>query len=196
MRPVIGWTKNGELFNVGHSEPVVAVLDAGGHEWHVTVEAGPNGKPVLTSLTIRGPGLTPAGLRQVPLGYLTEAASGYIAEVERQFQGGAPLGDALDIAASAPGGLRLRGEPPTPEEFAERWNATASLVIVRGERLARRQALADFYGVTVWTVDKWSRAARDQGLISKQTKGSPRGPRPERRKNGTDPIRSSEETNR
>src|SRR5690606_23437395 len=130
-----------------------------GWQWEVTAEG-----QRLTSLTIRGHNVDQAALRLPPLGYLREVATTYLHKVEEAQEDGIPLDAALDEANQEPGEVRVRSDPPTPEEFAEAWRATPPAETRARERVTRRQALAERYHVTVHAVDKWTRAARDAGL--------------------------------
>lgn len=53
---------------------------------------------------------------------------------------------------------------PTLEEFAAAWKVVA-LDEDGNVRRGYRKALAEQYGVSMPTIDKWTRAARDAGLL-------------------------------
>ncbi|GGM84172.1 hypothetical protein GCM10009721_06120 [Terrabacter tumescens] len=179
LRPVIDFDDDGNAFETGARDEVVVVFDpSSGREWHVTVEQGGRGRPRITSLMIRGGSIDQAALRQVSLGYLTEAAAGFIGSTEAERDKGAPLGEALQVASSKPGEVHVRDEAPSPETLAAQWNATPVSVIVDGRRIGRRRALADHFGVTVWSIDKYVREARDLGLIDAATTGRRRASPP------------------
>lgn len=169
MRPVIEWTSEGVPFSPGHTEPVVVVFDPRGWEWHVTTEDGR-----LTSLVMKGENVDQRALRTVPVSYLREVAETYLGHVERAVADGIPLADALTDAEADPGQARVKGDPPTPEEFAAAWRETPASQTRPDGRTTRRQALAERWSVTVYTVDKWTRAARDAGLIERAGTGRPR----------------------
>ena len=169
MRPVIEWTGDGEPVNAGYSEPVVVVFDPRGWEWHVTAEGDK-----LTSLTVRGE-IDQAALRLVPLRSLQEVATAYLGHVQQAVSKGLPLADALSDAEHE-SEVRVSDKPPSPTEFTKAWDATPVAEVRGGQRITRRRALADRYSVTVYTIDKWTRAARDNGLIEQSNVGRPRNP--------------------
>jgi len=158
MRSRVEWDSNGVPFNPtpGRREPVVVVLDPRGWEWHVTVEDNR-----ITSLTIKGSGITPATMRSVPLSYLREVATTYLSHVERAVEEGLNLADALAHADREPGGVRVKGDRPAPAEFAETWINTDPFDMARGTNRTRKEMVADHYKVSEHAVDKWLRRARD-----------------------------------
>lgn len=166
MRRVMEWTSDGVPIPAGYSEPVVVVFDPRGWEWHVTADGDR-----ITSLTVRGEHVDSKALRVVPLGYLAEVARTYLGDVERADREGLPLSAALDGANADPGQVRLSGDAPTPEAFAEVWNKTPAVELRSGERMTRRQRLADLWHVSPYAIDKWTRAARDAGLIPEAVTG-------------------------
>jgi hypothetical protein len=169
MRRVVEWTSQGVPFDAGYSEPVVVVFDPRGWEWQVTAEDGR-----VTSLTVRGERVDAKAMRVVPLSYLSEVGATYLGHVEQAVREGIPLSDALDDANLEAGQVRLSGDTPTPKEFAESWHATKSVELPDGKRVTRRQHLAESWQVSPYTIDKWTRAARDAGLIPPTNKGRPR----------------------
>lgn len=163
--------RDGNYFPL-HYRELVTVIQAGPQRFEVVL--GEDGQ--IRELTISGvEPVTPEVLRMVPTSYLAAAARGHLeAYREGLAQDGheVALTDAGEVAESH---LRKRSGPPSPEEFADQWHRTApSVITADGQRITRRQALADHYGVTPWAIDKWSRRARDQGLITKDRQGSPR----------------------
>lgn len=172
MRPVVDWDSAGVPFPAGYSEPVVVVADPRGWEWHLTAEGSR-----ITSLTIRGAHVDAAALRRVPLGYLAEVATVYLGEVERALDRGISLAAALESVDAEPGSIRLSSDAPTLGAFAEAWKETPAAEIRNAERITRRELLAKRYGVTVWAIDKHTRAARDAGLIPVATVGRHRDPK-------------------
>ncbi len=175
-RDVIDYDQDGTAFPTGARETVSVIID-GPRRFEVVLDQ--DGQ--ISELTISGGGpVTPEVLRRVPVSYLADAARG----IENSFEEGKDdgLSDAAAIATIGVAGVDEgesdpgRDGPPTPEEFASAWHRTpASIITAEGKRVTRRQALANQFSVTVWTVDKWSRAARDRGLISKDRPGAPRG---------------------
>lgn len=77
-------------------------------------------------------------------------------------------------AAAAPRKRRT----PTPAEFAEVWQGLRERQNVdpnnAGLLIGRREWLAAHYGVSLKTVDRWTRAARDGGHIPEATTGRAR----------------------
>lgn len=170
--------QTGEWFATRETEPVVIIED-GDRTYEVTVGVDSKGEPRLTSLAISGAALiNQDALRSTPLSYLAEAALGYLRRVAQGRDEGLRAADAHEAAGADEGGVRLPGDAPTAEEFAARWLATPAFEQVPGpdgglRRVSRREALAEHYGRTVWAVDKWSRAAREAGLIERQKSGRP-----------------------
>lgn len=170
MRPVIEWTNDGQMVRTGEQEPVVVVFDPRGWTWHVVIRQGR-----LVSLTIEGGAVTDSVLDRTPLGYLRDVATTYAEHVESAAAEGIPLSDALDLARRGGGEVRVRREKPSVEDFARQWLATEpSLDVQTGKRTPPRVLLAQHYGVSVHAIDKWTRAARDQGLLPKKQRGRPR----------------------
>jgi hypothetical protein len=158
LRPVVDWDSDGVPFAVGYSEPVVVVFDPRGWEWHVTMEGG-----IMTSFTVRGHTDSKArpinakALSAAPLHHLSKVAAAFLGEVEHAFAEDSPLPEAFDAANADPGAVRRSDDRPRLEEFARVWLATPA-----GER---RKHLAKRFGVSPFMVDKWTRAARDAGLL-------------------------------
>jgi hypothetical protein len=113
---------------------------------------------------VDGKPIRPGGFQWVPMSYLMDAVRG------RELEESVRAFEALED-----------GEPPTPKEvttefttkFAAAWRETPRSAIVDGKRITRRHQLAKNYGVPVWRVDEWSKAARDMGLITKDLPGRP-----------------------
>jgi len=159
------------------SEPVVVVSDPRGWSWEITADAGQ-----LASVTVRpAPGvvLDQRALSLVPVGYLRDVAITYLADVERAWNEGMRIEDALREADRARGEVMTVDGSPTPEAFAAAWQAVGRAEITdRGTgRIPRREALADRYGVTVYAIDKWTKRARALGLLE-PVPGQRRGRRP------------------
>lgn len=182
-RPEYDHTGDGEPFATGGREEVVRVSDPRGWVWEVVMDG-----ETIAALTITGR-IDQNALRIIPLGYLAEVAASHLREVAHQMGHGAGAGEgvvnvtpewvARDAAANNSGTLTRRGDPPTPEQFAQAWRETAAVAFREGnrERVTRRQALAERFAVSVYRVDQWTRAARDQGLIparDPKTGGAPR----------------------
>jgi hypothetical protein len=119
----------------------------------------------ITSLTVSGERVDAKALSTVPLRHLAQVAAAFLGEADKAFTEGAPVSAAFDGAGADPGRVR-RHTGPSPEEFARSW-----LEVTTGER---RKRLADRWGVGVYTIDKWTRTARDRGLIPPPTVGRPR----------------------
>ncbi|UMG94151.1 hypothetical protein [Nocardioides sp. TF02-7] len=161
---MIEWSPEGQPFRRGDSEPVVRVKDPRGWTWEVTTDGDR-----ITSLTVLGE-VTQEALRVIPLGYLRDVATGYLRQLDTANAQGLALTDALGMADHEPE-VRVSGEAPSAGEFAEAWLNTPATEVREGKRRTRRQALAERYGVTPFAVDKWTRAARDAGLIPAATTG-------------------------
>lgn len=165
-RPVVDWDEHGEPFDTHEREIVVAVFDPRGQWWETTVVDG-----ALTSLTVRkigGGGLDKRAMTGVPFDYLRQTAMAYLERYRVAREGDEmTLADALaTVDASFDGGdLRLRDDPPRLEEFAQAWREAGERHTATGRKASRRDILASRYKRTVYTIDKWIRAARDAGLI-------------------------------
>jgi len=156
---------DGEWEPTGSSVPAVVVSDDHGTVWEVTAADGR-----ITSLTITPPPgerLDQRALSHVPVAHLRDVALTYLADVERAWEQGMAVADALREADRARGEVAPPGGDFDVAEFAEAWHDTpASEVIDRGrKRIFRRQVLADRYGVTPEKVDIWIKQARAAGLI-------------------------------
>lgn len=179
MRPVFDQrARTDEWEPTGAHEPVVVVSDPRGWSWEITAENGQ-----LTSVTVRpatGAHLDQRALSLVPVGYLRDVATTYLNDVERAFDEGMRIEDAFREADRARGEVVTPDGSPSSEEFAEAWRATGRAEITeRGTaRIPRRDALAERYGVSVYAIDKWTKRARDLGLIE-PVPGKRRGRRPE-----------------
>ncbi|HEY4237411.1 MAG TPA: hypothetical protein VGM45_08760 [Gaiellaceae bacterium] len=176
MRPETVVDAFGQLDRTGAMEAVVMVSDPRGWTWEVTGDGDR-----LTSLTViphPGVRLDQKALALVPVGYLHDVAARYLAIVERAVDDGMRIEDALREADRAAGEVVTTDDAPTSEDFAAAWVSTPEVGVgERGtKRTGRRQALADRYGVSVFTIDSWTRRARVEGLIP-PVPGKPRGRR-------------------
>lgn len=178
-RPETTWTSEGERVETGGTEEVVTVYDPRGWTWEVVLT---DDHSEIDWLGVSGR-IDQNALRTIPLGYLREVAADYLRKVELKHEDGFALWAARLESEVDPGDFSKRGDPPTPEEFAAQWNATPKATFVNSERVTRRAALAERYNVTVYAIDKWTRQARDAGLI-KEPPGRKRGPRPDKKKPG------------
>ncbi|QCV88881.1 hypothetical protein FEZ32_11440 [Acidipropionibacterium jensenii] len=159
-REVRSRDRDGNYSTLGEQE-LVTVVEVGQRCFEVVL--GDDGQ-IVELLITGGEPVTPDIVRNLPISFLREAARGY-AETHRGERTRA-------VEADRP---RERSGPPSPAAFADQWHRTPSSVITAGgKRVTRRQALADHYSVTPWAVDKWSRVARDAGLIKKDRAGAPR----------------------
>lgn len=178
MRPVFEQSARTSEWEPAHySEPVVVVSDPRGWLWEVTAEHGQ-----LTSISVRpapGAALDQRALSLVPVGYLRDVAATYLADVERAFDEGMRIEDAFREADRARGEVVTPDGSPSPEAFAEAWQAVgrAEVTEVGRARVPRRDALAERYGVSVYAIDKWTKRARALGLIE-PVSGERRGRRP------------------
>jgi hypothetical protein len=162
FRPQMDRDAEGMWFELG-PELVVVVDDPLGWTWEVTTESGR-----ISAVALRphaGRTLDQHALSRAPLGYLREVALTFEADVDASYDDGLQLADALDTAERLPGELSLKSPTPTPAQFAQVWRATPAVTNREGERVTRRRALAQRFGVSVWAVDKWTRTARDAALI-------------------------------
>lgn len=188
-RIIATYTETGVRNDMG-GVPVVVIKDPRGFTWEASAI---NGR--LSSLTLIPWGdqiIDQRALRNIPLGYIEEAALSavyeldkFLAPVERNgkvYENMTPLDVALDSVGRMPGEIEMRGEPPSLKEFSDAWKKTPQRVIqpdAEGvpELITRRLALARRFYKSIWTIDKWTRAARDAGLISppiKQNKTKPK----------------------
>jgi len=168
--------------------PVVVISgDYRGFVWEASARDGR-----LASLAICPVGdavLDQRALRNIPLGYIEEAAVSaaieideYLAPVERDgelYLSVAPVSEALDNAARQPGEVRMRGDSPPLQEFAAAWRATPPFVTIPDadgvpQRISRRDALARKFYKSKSSIDKWTRAARDSGHLAEPPRTSPR----------------------
>lgn len=178
-RPRMDWTADGEPFHM-EGEPderVTVVFDPRGWRWEVTTEPDERGREQVRSLTVFGGKVDQEALRAVPLRDLADAAAGHWAKFDANRADGMDMHTAHVLARAESGQVRLPGDPPHLHEFAAAWHETPARTIVEGESTARRDALAVRFGVTVHAVDKWTRAARDAGLIEPAGVGRPRNPK-------------------
>lgn len=170
-RPELAVGSDGQADPTGGWEQVAVISEpASDREWHVTVEKDPTtGLPFITSLMIRGGGpIDKQALRETTTTYLAEAAWGFWAQVEAERVEGAALDEALATSGSQPGEVRMASEDTSMvEQVAAVWNATDPLRIVDGKRIGRRQAVAEHFHLSVWSIDKYVARARRHGLIEK-----------------------------
>lgn len=170
-RPAMDVDANGVPFRTGVTE-LVTVVEDGPYRYEVTLS--PDGSE-LASLSIEGGPIDQKLMRAIPLGYLTEVARGQAANVGQMVEGeGYSVQLATELARTEPGSIRRKGDPPALEEFAQAWKSIPGSALVGGVRVTRRKALADRFGAAESTIDKWTRAARDAGLIPKATTGRSR----------------------
>lgn len=176
-RPELAVSSDGQAVPTGGWEQVAVISDpASDREWHVTVEKdATTGLPVITSLMIRGGGpIDKQALRETTTTYLAEAAWGFWAQVQAERVEGAALDEALATSGSQPGQVRMTNEETSMvEQVAAVWNATDPLRIVDGKRIGRRQAVAEHFHLSVWSIDKYVARARKDGLIEKAPTKTP-----------------------
>lgn len=173
-RRATDWTSEGERFDLGFTEPVVRIEARDGRVWELILSGGE-----VTEVTVKGPALDQAAIvNGVPMDTLTRVARAHLAAVEshREVEGDiTPLAVSL-LAGSGP----ARTGTPTLEEFAEAWHDTPEFQEdpETGELLSKRQSLARRWSdeVSVYAIDKWTREARQRGLIP-PVKGGKRGPK-------------------
>lgn len=162
-------------------EQVAVISDESGWCWEVVVDGGR-----VTALTVRPPEgerVSPRALTGAPLGWLRDAAASYWREVDAAM---AERGDAINVSSASDAIVSVGGaiEPsvgrPTPEDFASAWKATPVRHLRDGNWVTRREALRRRYrrpngsAVALATIDKWTREARDLGLIEPARTGKPR----------------------
>ena len=142
-------------------DQVVVVNDPRGWTWEVVL------KPDHTAiqwLSISGR-IDQNALRSVPLKYLLEVAADYLRKLDTEYEAGLTLLEAREFAATEPGEFEISGDPPTAEQFAAKWHSTPESTFEDGKRVTRRWALKKHYNVSVFAIDKWTRKARDAGLL-------------------------------
>ena len=152
-----------------------------GVTYDVVIEPQPGGqRPELRSLTLsaqRGTALTPALVRSTPVSWLISAAESYWATIDEAWNNGMTLDTAMLDAAQEHDAPGESGAAPSVQAFAQAWKSTpATWTTGDNERVSRRDVLAERYGVSRGTIDRWARAARDHDppLIEKVKPGRPR----------------------
>lgn len=172
MRPVTQWTQAGEPFTPGYSEPVVRIEGLNGRAWELTMD----GDRVTSLASFDSRGITTDTLTHTPLETLKSVAKAHLRQLDTAYSASSTLTHALDDASAPPG--YARNSLPTVAEFAEAWKSTPARVLddATGETLTRRQALHKRWDteVTIYAIDKWTREARNRGLIP-PAKGNKRG---------------------
>lgn len=141
-------------------ETVVTVTDGLGGTWDVLVA---DSDDRIVALTVRSHDVKQADLRSVPLVEVRSVALAHVREVEKLRDHGYRLADAISEAGE---GDLMPGGRVTVAAFAEAWRDAAPTVSEDGRRSPpRRQQLADRFGVSPYTIDKWLRFARDHGAL-------------------------------
>jgi hypothetical protein len=146
--------------------------------WDVRVTVDRDTTEVTSfELMLLGP-VSSADLAQLPLKTIAEVAAAHADLYWAAREAGDGPRTAAHQRASVSDGLvgdlpRARGKRPPMGEYAEVWlsmkrshNPTPS-----GRHLPKREALAEWFGVNVQTIDTWTRAARDKGLLPGATTG-------------------------
>lgn len=153
-RPV--YDERGQI--VGH-ETWAIVEDGRGGRWTVTIA-----DDRLTSLTVHSDNVKQADLRAVPLMEIRTVARAYVREVDRLRDEGHSLDDALDNAEHPD--LMPDGQTIV-EDFLTAWRDAGPRPRPDGgmDRTPRRAALAERFGVSIYTIDKWVRSLRDRDLL-------------------------------
>lgn len=141
-------------------ETWVEVEDGRGGRWTVTLE----GHERITSLTVHADNVRQSHLRGVPLTEIRAVAYSYVRQVDELRGQGYRLDDALDGADTPE--LMPDGKTTT-EEFVSAWRESGPTQRPDGTitRTPRRRGLAERYGVTEYTIDKWVRLVRDSGHL-------------------------------
>lgn len=175
-RPVVD--DDGEVLD---HETWVAVSDGRGGHWTVTVDGDR-----LASLTVHAHDVRQIDLRSVPLVEVRATALAHVRQVSDLLDDDYRLADALDMAD--PPALMPDGRTPVADFIAAYRSAGPRAgADGRVDRTPRRQALAERFGVSVYTVDKWVRLLRDQGELEEsaiarnRTTGAERAGSPEER---------------
>lgn len=175
-RPEVDETHDDEEFRTGAVNDAVVIHDDNGTRYELILNTtGTTEVERLVSLTITTrQGIGRELLTAVPLATLQAVAEQAVLQVSKADGDGLPRWEAR--LAGHMGAGEVRDRTPTPEEFAAAWNSIPARLIGpdSGESITRREQLADSFGVTPWAIDKWSRRARDLGLIAKQRPGRPR----------------------
>ncbi|WP_336880615.1 hypothetical protein [Rhodococcus globerulus] len=160
-------SEQGEVESVDSPEPDRGVVALVGHRlrYRVTIIGTTNG-PQVTELTVIGDGqpITSADLHRIPLARIARAIRDAHPITWEQVD---PLvtwetANAATTWETPP--APRRGRPPVTEERIAEVAAYAIALHAQGAQV--RERLADRYGVTVRTVDRWLSAARDRGLIT------------------------------
>lgn len=157
---------------------MAVIADPLGWTWEVVV-----GDDRIEAVTVRpAPGrrLDQHVMKGTPLGYLRDAAISYWRAVDAELAdpSGAINVTPVDAAMAAVDGdaARFVGKP-TVAEFAEVWARTERNPVINGKVTTRRDALARYFrrpdgtAVSLATIDSWTRAAREAGLIDPATTG-------------------------
>lgn len=124
----------------------------------------------LTSIRVFADDVKLEHLRQVPLTELRAAAFEFVRRAEERLDDGEEIEDILadPYIESA---QMMPGERVSVQEFKRAYrNAAAD----RGS--SKREALAKQFHVSVYTIDKWVRHARDIGEIPKPQRNKPQTP--------------------
>lgn len=177
-RPVLD--DDGEVLD---HETWVTVSDGRGGHWTATVDGDR-----LTTLTVHAHDVRQIDLRSVPLVEVRATALAHVRQVSDLLDDGYRLADALDVAQADPPALMPDGRTPVADFIAAYRSAGPRPgADGRVDRTPRRHALAERFGVSVYTVDKWVRLLRDQGELEEsaiarnRTTGAERAGSPEER---------------
>ncbi|WP_062213903.1 hypothetical protein [Demequina oxidasica] len=163
QRQAYDFDNEGVRFDLGHLEPVVVLFDEPrGLTWEATIDGDR-----LTSVSVSGRDLDQLAMRSMPLRKLRTTAAKYSRHIGEHMElEGSHLEDAHNEAnARAEADIRSSAAP-TPELFADAWRTTP--------KPGRRKALSEHFHVSLVTIDRWTRKARDQDLIDPPTTGRPR----------------------
>lgn len=179
LRPEIDRDSHGVPFRTGAKAEVVVIYSPHGTAYEVTVSNDDNGFPQVATLTIRPPAgvsVDHAALRQIPLRTLAEVAAGHLQQYRTARSDGLNTSEATALASSMnPVGSSVSSSgKPDVEQFAKVWNASRSHVETPEGVKPRRLALAIYFGVSPWSIDKYLREARDLGLVAPSKVGRPR----------------------
>ncbi|WIY83020.1 hypothetical protein [Propionimicrobium sp. PCR01-08-3] len=163
---------------IGNDSVVQITEPQSGWQWHIVLTPD---RKAIADFRIRNIGrpqlvVDTDALAQVPLRDLVDMAKVYLSRVDTEFTDGQPVFLALTLAELEPGEARIDGMP-TPEEYAAAWQELGPQTV---SGIPRRDALAARYGVTVWTIDKWTKNARQRGLIAEARVGRGNRRRPSR----------------
>lgn len=168
LRESLSWTRDGTPFPDGR-ELVVNIYDPGDGTT-VEIELAADRESIASLRLDDNRGISGRTLERLPIPLLLDVAQTYYRAVDHYLRTDKlDLPQAIALADRNPGEVESSTARPTALEFATEWKQVASKL-----KRGHRDALAARYGVSKPTIDKWTREARDRGLIPATDMGRPR----------------------